>query len=441
MFNKVTQRSHPRRRTLGLMASTSNSPDTPTLHPSSFGAQVSELAQLWRSASFPDATLALVNEDLCKDVPVRDIDLTGGVDGWATAYSGHQFGHFNPVLGDGRALLLGDTADGHEVQLKGSGPTPFSRGGDGYGTLGSMVREYIVSEIMHHAGIPTTRIAAVIDTGEDVIRDGQAIPGGIAVRVARSHVRVGTMQFARLLDEHRREQLDRRPVLPRLVDFVASKIVPENLESPAQPDKPALKIFEHAVRTQAALIAKWIKVGFVHGVMNTDNMSLAGETIDYGPCAFVDNFDANTKFSSIDTGGRYAFGQQPSIAMWNLARLAEAICEDCAEEATEILESFPELYRAALHKGFAATAGGKVPPEGVDLRQWWREQSGATQGSAAQQLPAIPRNYEIERAVAAAGAKDFAVCEELVASVREKKWVDPGPPAEDAGPYVTYCGT
>lgn len=414
------------------MASTSNSRDTPTLHPSSFAAQVPELAQQWRSASFPDATLAIVNEDLCNDVPVRDIDLTGGVDGWATAYSGHQFGHFSPVLGDGRALLFGETADGQEVQLKGSGPTPFSRGGDGYGTLGSMVREYIVSEIMHHAGIPTTRIAAVIDTGEDIIRDGQAAPGGIAVRVARSHVRVGTMQFARLLDEHWREQQDRQPVLPRLVDYVARKIVPGNLESPAHPDKPALKIFEHAVRTQAALIANWIKVGFVHGVMNTDNMSLAGETIDYGPCAFVDTFDGSTKFSSIDTAGRYAFGQQSSIAMWNLARLAEAICEEFTEDATEILQSFPELYRAALNE---------VPPEGVDLRQWWQEQSGTWQDGAALQLPAIPRNYEIERAVAAAGAKDFTVCEELVASVREKKWVDPGPPAEDAGPYVTYCGT
>ena len=441
MDNKVTQRTQARRRTLDSMASTSNSPDSPTLHPSSFAAQVPELAQQWRSASFPDATLAIVNEDLCHDVPVRDIDLTGGVDGWATAYSGHQFGHFNPVLGDGRALLLGDTADGREVQLKSSGPTPFSRGGDGFGTLGSMVREYVVSEVMHHAGIPTTRIAAVIDTGEDIIRDGQAVPGGIAVRVANSHVRVGTMQFARLLDEHRREQQDRHPVLPHLVDYVASKVIPGNLESPAHPDKPALKIFEHAVRTQAALIANWIKVGFVHGVMNTDNISLAGETIDYGPCAFVDTFDANTKFSSIDTGGRYAFGQQPSIAMWNLARLAEAICEDCTEEATEVLQTFPEFYRAALHKEFAATAGGEVPSEGVDLRQWWREQSGAGQDSAELQLPAIPRNYEIERAVAAAGAKDFTVCEELVASVKEKKWVDPGPPAEDAGPYVTYCGT
>lgn len=400
-----------------------------------FPSEVPDLAQPWRSVSFTDASLAIANDELWDRVPMQVEDLKGGTDGWATAYSGHQFGHFNPVLGDGRALMLEETADGREVQLKGSGPTPFSRGGDGFGTLGSMVREYIVSEVMHAAGIPTTRIAAIIRTGEDITRNGRREPGGIAVRVAGSHVRVGTFQFARLLDEHRGEQSEHDPVLPQLVHYTARKIG-------YLADSPAAQIFKHVVSTQASLIAKWMRVGFVHGVMNTDNMAISGETIDYGPCAFVDSFDPSAKFSSIDTAGRYAFGQQPTIAMWNIARLGEALCGELldVDEATAILHTFPDLYQAALAEEF----GGPLPEEGVDLRRWWRE-NGADEDHGAHSnvdsVPAIPRNYEIENAVEAATDGDVSVAQGLVASVKEKKWQDPGPPEEGAGPYVTYCGT
>ncbi|AEI09641.1 hypothetical protein CRES_1286 [Corynebacterium resistens DSM 45100] len=446
--------------------SSPSAPGTQSLHASSFATQVPELAQPWRSASFPDATLAITNDDLRNEVPVQDWDLAEGMEGWATAYSGHQFGHFNPVLGDGRALLLGETTNGREVQLKGSGPTPFSRGGDGFGTLGSMLREYIVSEIMHYAGIPTTRIAAVFRTGTEILRNGRPEPGGIAVRVASSHVRVGTFQFSRLLDEHEsgKQQKDKGkatdPVLPRLVNYVLRTIVTDSsitdssstASSIAELSGPA-SIITHAVRTQASLVASWMKVGFVHGVMNTDNMSLAGETIDYGPCAFVDNFDPAAKFSSIDTAGRYAFGQQPTIAMWNIARLAEALCGTdlslgtktsntdapitdvlTVDEAAEILHTFPKLYEEALAREF----GGPLPAEGEDLRQWWKE-AGSARNDYLEL--AIPRNFEIEQAIEAAAAGDVSVGAELVASIREKKWQDPGPPAEDAGPYVTYCGT
>lgn len=401
-----------------------------------FPTALPELSQPWRSASFPDATLAIANDDPWALVAEHDWDFAGGMEGWATAYSGHQFGHFNPVLGDGRALLLGETADGREVQLKGSGPTPFSRGGDGLGTLGSMVREYVVSEVMHAAGIPTTRIAAVFRTGEEIARNGRREPGGIAVRLATSHIRVGTFQFARLLDEHR----DEHAVLPALAQYTLQRVVGE-------PGGRDAEILRHAVQTQAALVAKWMRVGFVHGVMNTDNMSLAGETIDYGPCAFVDTFDPTAKFSSIDAAGRYAFGQQPSIAMWNLARLAEALCGTSVDvevdEANAILQTFPDLYHDALTQEF----GGPLPPDGVDLRRWWRENAAERSTEDAPcNPPRIPRNYEIENAVEAATHGDVNVAAELVASVKEKatddqKWQDPGPPEEGTGPYVTYCGT
>lgn len=234
---------------------------------------------------------------------------------FAQAYCGHQFGHFT-MLGDGRALVLGEHVcpNGQRVdlQLKGSGRTPFSRRGDGRAALEPMLREYLISEGMHALGIATTRSLAVVETGEEVYRE-VPLPGAILTRVAGSHIRVGTFEYAAQL-----EQED----LEALLAYTIQRHAPHC----AKADSPALAFLEHCIETQAALIAKWMSVGFVHGVMNTDNMSLAGETIDYGPCAFMDTYHPETVFSSIDEQGRYAYGNQPRIGHWNLAVLASGGC-------------------------------------------------------------------------------------------------------------------
>lgn len=272
----------------------------------------------------------------------------------AQAYAGHQFGHFT-MLGDGRAILLGEqiTPQGQrfDIQLKGSGPTPYSRGGDGRAALGPMLREYIISEAMHGLGIPTTRSLAVVTTGETVYRETK-LPGAILTRVASSHIRVGTFEFA--------AKLNNIYALKSLADYTIIRHFPNITEE----EKPYLALLKEVVKRQASLIAKWMLVGFVHGVMNTDNMVISGETIDYGPCAFMDNYDPATVFSSIDRYGRYAYGNQPSIAGWNLARLAECLLpliDDDEEKAVNLAQAavsdFTSLYNKYWLSGMRAKLG------------------------------------------------------------------------------------
>ncbi len=275
----------------------------------------------------------------------------------ATAYAGHQFGHFVPSLGDGRAALIADcpTADGHvmEVQIKGTGPTPFSRSGDGRNTAGPALREYLVSEAMHALGIPTTRALAVLTTGETVERDSGPVPGALVVRVARSHIRVGSFQYAAVhggLDHVR-----------QLSDFTIQRLFPElSDEGPGR----HLALLKTVIRRQARLVARWMEVGFIHGVMNTDNCALSGETLDYGPCAFMDRFDPMKCFSFIDRESRYAYGRQPALALWNLGRLAECLFplfdEDenrAIEQAQEALHEYDSLFHHYWLAGFRRKLG------------------------------------------------------------------------------------
>jgi serine/tyrosine/threonine adenylyltransferase len=273
----------------------------------------------------------------------------------ATVYAGHQFGHFSPQLGDGRALLIGEIQDSKgkpkELQLKGSGPTPYSRRGDGRSALGPALREYLISEAMYALGIPTTRSLAVIATGEWVWREPEQ-PGGILTRVASSHIRVGTFQyFASQGDSE-------------AVRILCQKMINEHYPPAKTHENPILSLLEQVIEAQAKLIADWMRVGFVHGVMNTDNMAISGETIDYGPCAFLDSYAPNTVFSSIDRDGRYAFGNQPKIAHWNLARFAETLLlllhddpDTSVQIATEAINQFPSHFEAAMTKALRAKLG------------------------------------------------------------------------------------
>jgi uncharacterized protein YdiU (UPF0061 family) len=273
----------------------------------------------------------------------------------AQAYAGHQFGGFVPQLGDGRALLIGEVIDRYgrrrDIQLKGSGRTPFSRAGDGRATLGPVLREYLIGEAMHALGIPTTRALAAVVTGEPVYRE-RALPGAVLTRVAASHVRVGTFQFFAARGE--------QAAVRRLADYVIERHYPE-LKGHAN---PYLGLLERVCDRQASLIASWMHVGFIHGVMNTDNMAISGETIDYGPCAFMDHYDPATVFSSIDTRGRYAYANQPGIAQWNLARLAETLLalidadnKRAVARATEVIQAFPEQYQSYWLTGMRAKLG------------------------------------------------------------------------------------
>ncbi len=272
----------------------------------------------------------------------------------AQAYAGHQFGHFTS-LGDGRAILLGEhLAPGNlrfDIQLKGSGRTPYSRGGDGRATLGPMLREYIISEAMHALGIPTTRSLAVAATGEEIYRQ-EILPGAVLTRIAASHIRVGTFQHVAALEDI--------PALRALADHTLQRHFPELAESGSL----YFDFFKAVMERQATLIAKWLHVGFIHGVMNTDNMALSGETIDYGPCAFMDNYDPETVFSSIDRHGRYAYDKQPQIARWNLARLAEAMLplfhadrKIAVDLANEALGSFEGIFQNAWLSGMRSKLG------------------------------------------------------------------------------------
>ena len=273
----------------------------------------------------------------------------------AMAYAGHQFGHFVPQLGDGRAILLGEIVDRQgvrrDVQLKGSGPTPFSRRGDGRAALGPVLREYIVSEAMTALGIPSTRSLAAVMSGETVARE-TALPGAVLTRVAASHIRVGTFQFFAA-----RRDLDGLRLL-------ADHVIARHYREAGRADRPYLALLELVTARQAELIARWLLVGFIHGVMNTDNMSIAGETIDYGPCAFMDEYDPGKVFSSIDRQGRYAYGNQPQIATWNLSRFAETLLplidddqQRAVQRAEDVLKGFSDRFDAAYLTGMRQKLG------------------------------------------------------------------------------------
>ncbi len=273
----------------------------------------------------------------------------------AMAYSGHQFGGFSPQLGDGRAILLGEVVrnDGvrHDIQLKGSGPTPFSRRGDGRSALGPVLREYIVSEAMAALGVPTTRALAAVASGEDVVRE-RLVPGGVFTRVAQSHIRIGTFQWFASRNDYDN--------LKVLADYVIQRHYPDAQRG----DNPYLALLNEVIQRQAKLIAHWMQIGFIHGVMNTDNMTLSGETIDYGPCAFMDIYDPAKVFSSIDHQGRYAFSNQASIGLWNLTRFAETLLPLLDEnlnrsvaKAEAVLGTFAEIHQAELVERFTAKIG------------------------------------------------------------------------------------
>jgi uncharacterized protein YdiU (UPF0061 family) len=417
----------------------------------------------------------------------------------ALAYAGHQFGNFVPQLGDGRAILLGEVVDKNgkrrDIQLKGSGPTPFSRRGDGRAALGPVLREYIVSEAMAALGIPTTRSLAAITTGEPVMRE-TALPGAVLTRVASSHIRVGTFQFFAA-----RGDLE---ALKLLADHAIARHYPD-ARSEAEPHRA---LFDRVIARQAELVAQWMLVGFIHGVMNTDNCSIAGETIDYGPCAFMDTYNPETVFSSIDHGGRYAYINQPRIAHWNLARFGETLLPLLADDsdaalviANESLGAFPKRYAEALIAGMrrklgllgeeegddgalaqdllTAMADGQAdftltfrrldPESDTEVRPlfanpdaydaWavrWRERLAREPRDAATRRAAmrlanpayIPRNHRVEAALAAAVEReDFAPFEELL-KVLARPYEDRAefaayaePPPADQRVYRTFCGT
>ena len=472
-----------------------------------FARELPELALPWQAADAPEPRVLVLNEPLATDLGLdpgwlREDGiglLTGtrlpeGATPVAQAYAGHQFGGYSPRLGDGRALLLGELVDHagrpRDLHLKGSGRTPFSRGGDGLAAVGPMLREHVVSEAMHALGIPTTRSLAVVATGRPVQRE-TVLPGAVLARVASSHLRVGTFQYARSTDD-----LD---LLRRLADHAIARHHP----TAAEADHPHLALFEAVVATQAALVARWMLVGFVHGVMNTDNMTISGETIDYGPCAFMDAFDPATVYSSIDTGGRYAFGNQPVVAEWNLARLAEAMLPLLADDqdaavavAVESLGAFRDLYSAAWSAGMRAKLGlpgdvdratastlvsdlvALVQADHVDHTSFFRSLGAAARGDAepargmfldlagfdawtARWLALgpdaaamdrtnpvyVPRNHLVEEALAAATGGDLAPLNRLLDAVTApyderaglERYAEPAP--DSFGRYITFCGT
>ncbi len=419
-------------------------------------------------------------------------ELPGGAEPLAQAYAGHQFGNFTG-LGDGRAILLGEqvTPKGErfDVQLKGSGPTPFSRRGDGRAALGPMLREYIISEAMHALGIPTTRSLAVVATGEKVFRQ-EVLPGAVLTRIAASHIRVGTFEWAAA---HRDNA-----ALQALADYTLQRHYPEF----ALAEAPYLALLEGVMERQARLVAQWQCVGFIHGVMNTDNVALSGETIDYGPCAFMDAFDPATVFSSIDRHGRYAYGNQPQMAQWNLARLAEALLpllhsneKQAVEMANAAIEGFKTTFERHWLAGMRAKLGlfneeeddralieslltwmheqkadftntfrgltepKPVPQDDAAFADWharWQarlERQPQSADEAHERMRAhnpavIPRNYKVEEALdAAAKNGDLSVMERLLA-VLAKPYESSESHAEyrlpadvAAGAYQTFCGT
>jgi uncharacterized protein YdiU (UPF0061 family) len=334
-----------------------------------FARELPELGVEYQPAAVPAPELVALNLDLAAELAIdpKDLESTEGVAilaGNATppgatpiamAYAGHQFGGFSPQLGDGRALLLGELSVAGElrdVHLKGSGRTPFARGGDGKAALGSMLREFLMAEAMHALDVSTARALAVVTTGERIRREGLE-PGAVLTRVAASHIRVGTFEYAARLED--------RSVLQRLADHAIDRHYPAVAETA---EDRYLSFFEAVANAQAALIADWMRVGFIHGVMNTDNVTISGETIDYGPCAFMDRYDPATVYSSIDHAGRYAYSNQPAIARWNLARLAETLLplidpdpDMATAAATAVLAAFPNRYQQYWLNGMRTKLG------------------------------------------------------------------------------------
>jgi uncharacterized protein YdiU (UPF0061 family) len=457
-----------------------------------------------RLAPTPVAKPALVkvNDDLARDLGIDPVALASddgvavlagnrvppGADPIAQAYAGHQFGGWVPQLGDGRAVLLGEVVDRdgvrRDIQLKGVGRTPYSRMGDGRAWLGPVLREYIMSEAMHALGIPTTRALAAVTTGETIVRE-TLLPGAVLTRVAASHIRVGTFQFFAA-----RQDTD---ALRALTDHVIARHYPDA--------DGALGLLDAVIDAQARLVAQWMGVGFIHGVMNTDNTSVAGETIDYGPCAFMDRYRSGQVFSSIDHYGRYAYNRQPDVLVWNLAQLATALLplmgedRDAAiEAATEAVHRFPDRFQAEwlavfrakiglateededaalLHTllsrmetlqadftntfralGTPAARDEFLNPAGYDAwERDWRARlarEGATpeerRASMAGMNPAlIPRTHRIEQAIEAGVAGDFAPFERLVEVLAQPFADAPDdlrrPPAEEEVVRQTFCGT
>src|SRR4051794_23271200 len=358
-----------------------------------FADELPELALPWQAEAAPEPRLLTLSDDVAAGLGL-DPDalrspaglglLTGttvpaGAKPVAQAYAGHQFGGYSPRLGDGRALLVGELTDPRgqlrDLHLKGSGRTPFSRGGDGRAAVGPMLREHVISEAMHALGIPTTRSLAVVATGRFVQRE-TVLPGAVLARVASSHLRVGSFQYARALGD--------TALLRRLADHAIARHYPEAADAEA----PYVALYDAVVAAQARLVASWMLVGFVHGVMNTDNMTISGETIDYGPCAFLDAHDPAMVFSSIDTGGRYAYGNQPSLAAWNLARLAEAMLpllgadeEEAVAAANDSLSRFGGLYADAWTDGMRAKLGLPSAVDPAVLRPLLEELEALMTGS------------------------------------------------------------
>jgi len=429
--------------------------------------------------------------------------IPDGADPIAMAYAGHQFGHFVPQLGDGRAILLGEVIDSdgvrRDIQLKGSGPTPFSRRGDGRAALGPVLREYIVSEAMAALGIPTTRSLAAVVTGESVRRE-TLLPGAVLTRVAASHIRVGTFQYFAARGD--------TEAVRRLADHVIGRHYPDA----ANADRPYYALLEGVIARQAELVARWLLVGFIHGVMNTDNSSISGETIDYGPCAFMDHYDPATVFSSIDEQGRYAYANQPRIALWNLTRLAECLLPLISEQQDQAIaeaqsalgdfsEKFDTAYQAGLrrklglftardedaalaqdllvamsnnHADFTLTFrrlsdAAADPAADSEVRQlfedpaayddWasrWRQRTGEEPQDPADRRIAmraanpafIARNHRVEAVIeAAVNRDDFAPFEELLAVLSEPYRDQPAfsgyadPPQPHQRVLQTFCGT
>ncbi len=402
----------------------------------------------------------------------------------AQLYAGHQFGTYNPQLGDGRAILLGEVIDTkgirRDIQLKGSGPTPYSRSGDGRAWLGPVLREYVVSEAVHALGIPTTRALAAVSTGDPVFREQGALPGAVLTRIAKSHLRVGTFQiFAH------RGQIEE---LKTLTDYAIKRHYPDA--------KTPMDLLRAVCAAQADLIAAWMSVGFIHGVMNTDNCSIAGETIDYGPCAFMDAFHQSRVFSSIDQQGRYAYGNQPNIAVWNMAQLATSLLQLAqdkdagVQEATQIVHAMPAQIEAAWLRRFAAKIGISTPQKAdtaliealLDLMQTGGSDFTNTFRALASDTPqdqftnrdafdawamtwqqriadepdpktimnatnpaVIPRNHRMEHMIEAAVAGDMAPFERLMTALATPfTQTDAAlhrPPTQTEIVPATFCGT
>ena len=360
---------HSEQESRSIKRGVNNSADAAFAFDNTYARELDGFYVPWQGAQVARPKLVKLNRELAKelrlDAGALDSDegarifagnqIPEGAAPLAQAYAGHQFGGFVPQLGDGRALLLGEVIDrnGHrrDIQLKGSGRTPFSRSGDGRAALGPVLREYLIGEAMHALGIPTTRALAAVVTGEPVFRES-VLPGAVLTRVAASHIRVGTFEFFAARGEQDKVR--------RLADYVIERHYPE-LKGDAD---PYFRLLEHVCERQAALVARWMHVGFIHGVMNTDNMAISGETIDYGPCAFMDHYDPATVFSSIDTHGRYAYANQPKIAQWNLARFAETLLalidadkNQAIARATSAINAFTERYAHHWLKGMRAKLG------------------------------------------------------------------------------------